>query len=541
MLICAALAGCGSSSGTSSSTSSSSSSSTDKSLGSCTASTIYHEQQFKNDASLKATFDDIAVDHLETTATNDVISYTVTDGPRTFTVTLGSSAVATAVLKDANGAAVLTMNKGDAATDVTLQDGNYTLTLTSDGSADGLIFVVPSSCVSSAASSNVGVTQSLSKAATVATPGVYITEIPDATSIASEPTNVTVMIGVAGQGSVNTPVLMTSVTSYTQTFGAVSINNAFSMAVWQFFTNGGQTLYVINAASDSVADLTTALGHLADVTSYNILVIPDLAFMTQANALSVIGAALPIVYGDKAMMIIDYPTSIITSSAVTAFATQVVAAAPTTVSNAAIYFPSITAESPAGVGSTLIGNGSSVAGAYANTDVEVGVWKSPAGVVNGQLLGVQSLPVALSNDTVETLSLSGINPIWNLPNYGIVIWGDKTLSQDADFKYLSVRRTILSIEQSINQGLQWAVFEPNDALTWQTVSRSISEYLTVLWQQGALLGDTASDAFTVECGLGSTMIAQDILNGYLIVQVSLSLVEPADYIVLQFTLQIQSD
>jgi phage tail sheath protein FI len=537
VLVCSVFAGCGSSSGTSDS---SSSSSTAKSLGDCAASSVYHEQQFKDNSSLKATFDDIAVNHLETTANNDVIRYTVTDGPRTFTVTLGSSAVSSAVLKDSSDSIVLSMSKGDAATEVTLQDGSYTLTLTSDGSDTDLISIVPESCMSSAASSNVSVTQSLSKAVSSTKPGVYIVEIPNATTIASQSTHITAMVGVAAKGVVNTPTLVTSLNAYTQTFGAVSNLNTFSMAVSQFFNNGGQTLYVINAASDSVADITTALGYLANITLYNILVVPDLANMTQSDAVSVIGTALPIAYGDNAMMIVDYPTSIVTTTAITAFATQVVNASPTAATNAAIYFPSITVQSSGGSGSAFIGSGSSVAGIYATADLNVGVWQSPAGVVNGKLQGVKSLPVTLNDNTMNELTQSGINPIQNQVNNGIVVWGARTLSQDANYKYISVRRTVLAIKQGIEQGIYWAVFESNTSLTWGAIINSVSAYLTTAWQEGALFGATASDAYTVECGLGSTMTAQNILDGTIVVQVRLLVGGASEYVSFQIVLQLQN-
>jgi phage tail sheath protein FI len=118
---------------------------------------------------------------------------------------------------------------------------------------------------------------------------------------------------------------------------------------------------------------------------------------------------------------------------------------------------------------------------------------------------------------------------------GVVVWGARTLDgNNSDYRYIPVRRTAIYLERSIAIGLESYVFAPNDAGTWTAVTSSVANFLTGLWQQGAIHGATVRDAFSVSCGLGSTMTQQDVLDGNLIVQISVALLQPAEFIALRF-------
>jgi phage tail sheath protein FI len=176
-----------------------------------------------------------------------------------------------------------------------------------------------------------------------------------------------------------------------------------------------------------------------------------------------------------------------------------------------------------------------MAGIYTAMDAERGVWNAPANVS----LNVSDLTYKLNITQQEELNrpLDGkaINAIRQFTGRGSVVWGARTLDGNSnDYRYIQVRRTIIYIEQSIKNALNPFVFAPNDANTWVTVTAMISNFLQQVWSQGGLMGATASEAFTVECGLGSTMTGQDILEGYMIVQVTLSLIRPAEFIELTF-------
>ncbi|MEA1648355.1 phage tail sheath subtilisin-like domain-containing protein [Nitrospirillum sp. BR 11164] len=182
-----------------------------------------------------------------------------------------------------------------------------------------------------------------------------------------------------------------------------------------------------------------------------------------------------------------------------------------------------------------------MAGVWAQNDANRGVWNAPANLtLNGVVAPTVTLTDAQQGDYNLPLNGNAINILRAFINRGTVPWGARTLDGNSnDYRYIQVRRTLIYIEQSIKTALQQFVFAANDGQTWVTVTSMISTFLTGLWSQGGLLGDKASDAFSVQCGLGSTMTAQDILNGYMIVSVTLQMVHPGEFIELTFTQKMQ--
>jgi phage tail sheath protein FI len=182
-----------------------------------------------------------------------------------------------------------------------------------------------------------------------------------------------------------------------------------------------------------------------------------------------------------------------------------------------------------------------VAGAWALNDAERGVWNAPANMTLNQV----TAPMLLLNDTQQAgynvpLNGNAINILRAQVNRGTVIWGARTLDGNSnDYRFIQVRRTLIYIEQSIKQALEPFAFSANDGATWVAATAMISNFLTQLWTEGGLMGDKASDAFTVQCGLGSTMTGQDILNGYMIVSITLQMIHPAEFIELTFTQKMQ--
>jgi phage tail sheath protein FI len=124
-----------------------------------------------------------------------------------------------------------------------------------------------------------------------------------------------------------------------------------------------------------------------------------------------------------------------------------------------------------------------------------------------------------------------INVIREFAGRGTVVWGALTLDSDSnDFRYVQTRRTLIYVEQSIKAALMSFVFASNDGGTWGTVIAMISNFLEQLWSQRGLRGTTSREAFTVECGLGSTMTSVNVLQGYMIVRVTLQMLHPAQFI-----------
>ncbi|MDB5710418.1 MAG: hypothetical protein JWL96_2488 [Sphingomonas bacterium] len=178
-----------------------------------------------------------------------------------------------------------------------------------------------------------------------------------------------------------------------------------------------------------------------------------------------------------------------------------------------------------------------IAGVWNKSDVQSGVWNAPANIA---LASVVSPLYDMSDGEQGGFNVptngQAIDIIRAQPGRGNVVWGARTLDGNSqDYRYIQVRRTLIYVEQTIKLALQSYVFAANDAITWTNVTSSISAFLTGLWQQGGLMGAKSSDAFTVNCGLGSTMTAQDVLNGYMVVAVTLQMIHPAEFIELTFT------
>jgi hypothetical protein len=134
-----------------------------------------------------------------------------------------------------------------------------------------------------------------------------------------------------------------------------------------------------------------------------------------------------------------------------------------------------------------------------------------------------------------------INAIRAFSGKGTLVWGARTLAgNDNEWRYVPVRRFFNMVEESIKKSTYWAVFEPNDANLWIKVRGMIENYLTQKWREGALAGATTKEAFFVKCGLGTTMTAQDILEGRLNVEIGIAVVRPAEFILLKFSHKLQT-
>lgn len=184
---------------------------------------------------------------------------------------------------------------------------------------------------------------------------------------------------------------------------------------------------------------------------------------------------------------------------------------------------------------------SAMAGVYTMVDNNRGVWKAPANVA---LSSVISPSVNISHDEQEDLNapLNGeaVNAIRSFIGQGVLVWGARTLDGNSnDWRYINVRRMVIMLEQSIQKAMRPFVFEPNNANTWVHLKTIVNNFLINKWKQGALIGSTPEEAFSVQVGLGQTMTGDDIINGILRMQVLVSIIRPAEFIVLTFEQQMQ--
>jgi phage tail sheath protein FI len=155
------------------------------------------------------------------------------------------------------------------------------------------------------------------------------------------------------------------------------------------------------------------------------------------------------------------------------------------------------------------------------------------------ITGFGKAPRALGNQASEHIPLArGTNLLRFFPVQGNQIWGARTTSQDPEWQYINVRRLVVYIEQSISQGLQWAVFENNGPALWAAVRSTLEGFLTNLWQSGSLRGNKRQDAFFVRCD-NTTMTQNDIDSGRLVSIVGFAPIFPAEFVVLQITGQTE--
>jgi phage tail sheath protein FI len=204
--------------------------------------------------------------------------------------------------------------------------------------------------------------------------------------------------------------------------------------------------------------------------------------------------------------------------------------------NAALYFPLLQQSDPNRDNQLdMFVPCGTVAGVIARTDSQRGIWKAPAGIDAG-LNGVRGLQVNLTDLENGTLNVLGVNCMRSFPASGRVVWGARTLrgnDQLADeYKYLSVRRTALFIEESLYRGTQWVVFEPNDEPLWAQIRLNIGAFMHNLFRQGAFQGKTPKEAYLVKCDRETTT-QNDINLGIVNILVGFAPLKPAEFVIIK--------
>ncbi len=182
----------------------------------------------------------------------------------------------------------------------------------------------------------------------------------------------------------------------------------------------------------------------------------------------------------------------------------------------------------------MIGSAGHMLGVIARTDITRGVHKAPA---NEVIQGILALETALTKGEQDILNPINLNchRDFRSENRGLRVYGARVATSDPEWKYINVRRLLLFIEQSLDTGLQWAVFEPNDQPLWDRVKQSITGFLDTVWRSGALEGQTREEAFFVNIGYKVTMEQADIDNGRLIVEIGVAPVKPAEFVIVRIS------
>ena len=268
-----------------------------------------------------------------------------------------------------------------------------------------------------------------------------------------------------------------------------------------------------------------------DTVSMNMLVAPgrnDPAFLSTLMA-----------YADanNVFFIADGPGSV--SRQFEASASEVLAfveGLPARSKNAAMFYPWIEVPDPVGVGRNpkrFVPPSGHMAGIFASTDRTRGVWKSPAGI-EATVSGAIDLQDHLVDADQDLLNPVGLNCIRQFNGTGIVAWGSRTLSSDPEWRYVAVRRTALFLMESLQRGMQWAVFEPNDQDLWDRIRVNITAFMMSLFRQGAFQGSTPEEAFLVKCDRETN--PQDLVDqGVVTAQVAFAPLKPAEFVVIQLS------
>jgi uncharacterized protein len=332
--------------------------------------------------------------------------------------------------------------------------------------------------------------------------------------------------------------LCTSFAEFAEAFGSFSTDAGhrnLAHAVYGFFNNGGTRCFV--ARDKAAGDLAnSSLANLEAVDEVAIVAAPG---VTDSGAYAAIIAHCAVRTQDR-FAVLDLPEAIGTGqrpdySKLAYGATGSVL--PPASDYAAVYFPWLQVDDPATGGPVNVPPSGHVAGIYARVDGARGVHKAPA---NEAVMGVTGLRYAISDAQQDGINPQGINAIRSLAGTTRV-WGARTLGGDenAEWRYVPIRRLFLFLRESIYQGTGWVVFEPNDAALWAKIVRNVTAFLTNVWRDGALFGATAAEAFYVKCDAETN--PQSVREaGQVITEIGVAVVAPAEFVIFRISQRAQA-
>lgn len=324
--------------------------------------------------------------------------------------------------------------------------------------------------------------------------------------------------------------LCTNFTEFKKSFGDFSSNenhNYLVHAVYGFFNNGGSSCYVTRIRDVAVnAEWDAALDALARIDDVALVAAPGQTDDNIRNRLIIHCRTT----GDR-FAILDGPETAADLTTLTRIAADG-GVMPQRTDLAAWYFPWLTVKDPLTNQPLAVPPSGHIAGIYARVDNERGVHKAPA---NEAILGVLGVSQALSRAEQDKLNPKGVNCIRVL-NSNILVWGARTIGGDdnTDLKYINVRRTLLFLRESIDEGTQWVVFEPNTPDLWKRISRNVDAFLTNVWRSGALFGVTPQEAFYVKCD-AETNPPEERELGRVITEIGVAIVRPAEFVIFRIS------
>lgn len=328
-----------------------------------------------------------------------------------------------------------------------------------------------------------------------------------------------VQVTEASDGSVMIPTAVPTASTVSATTGELGVRAAAGTAL----------------DSDALTASDYDFAALDKADSLNLLCIPP-DTRSGDTASAVYSSALAYCVKRRAVLIVDPPSAWSGKSA-SDIKTADLGLSGTAARNAVVYYPRVRKPNP--LRGDLIEEFvpcGIVAGVIARTDSQRGVWKSPAGI-DAALYGIDSLVPKLTDSDSGTLNPIGVNCLRSFPASGPVVWGARTLrGADAlgdEYKYLSVRRLALFLEESVYRGTQWAVFEPNDEPLWAQIRLNLGTFMQTLFRQGAFQGSSPREAYFVKCDKETTTAA-DIAAGTVNIVIGFAPLRPAEFVVIKF-------
>jgi uncharacterized protein len=352
-------------------------------------------------------------------------------------------------------------------------------------------------------------------------PGVFRQErfSPPASGLRSA---VPLLLGLAEQGPLDRPLALSRPAQFAAAFGAAS-GGYLGDAVRGFFANQGRLCYVLRLADNSELSLAQGLAAGETIADIDLVCAPDCT--TGANPVAIRAQQRALLehcqrQGDRFAILDALPGAGI--AAVIAQRQGLDGA------DGALYFPWIS-ETAGGQAQRFLPPCGHIAGIYARTDAAGGVYRAPA---NALLEGVLDLRINLSSRQQEELNPLGINGLCSFAGRGIRVWGARTLSSEAEWRYIGVRRLFLYIRRRIENIMAGMVFENSEPRLWSRIERELAAYCRALFQQGALAGSREADAFYVKCDAETNPPALREC-GEVVAEVGLAPAAPAEFVVLR--------
>jgi len=396
-------------------------------------------------------------------------------------------------------------------------------------------------------------------------PGVYVEEVDRGPKpIESVGTSTAGFLGTCTKGPVNKPIFIGNWTQFVNTFGDFRDSQYLAHAVYGFFNNGGTRCFITNVGAhpdgmdradasaaapapagkddkkggkedkkvtggdtqkilnqmfigeDKGPNARTGLKSFEDIDDISLVLAPGMCDPAIQDAL-----LTHCELKKDRFAVLDSPETIDMGGIDKI-------PKPRDSKYGAYYFPWIEVYDPER-GNIFVPPSGHMVGIYSRVDSERGVHKAPA---NEIVRGALGLKYGISRSEQDLLNPKGINCIrdFSRRGRGIRVWGARTISSDASWRYINVRRLFIMIEESIEIGLQWAVFEPNDHKLWKKITRDVSGFLYRVWRSGALFGKNPEEAFFVKCD-EETNPPEVIDAGQVITEIGICPVKPAEFVI----------